>query len=146
MILVTGGAGFIGGNFLHYLNENVDDDIVCVDKLTYASKKILPWDNDKNYTYCNVCNQQLICNHFKYGVQMLEENGEINFDIIIDKYSHEIDGSYVCKVCGEFIGNTEVKDLEEFAGGEPLEGTAVGPKYHIGLLYEFIINIIYIII
>lgn len=33
MILVTGGAGFIGGNFLY----QVDDEIVCVDKLSYAS-------------------------------------------------------------------------------------------------------------
>ena len=36
-IVVTGGAGFIGGNFIHYcLREHPDDRIVCVDKLTYA--------------------------------------------------------------------------------------------------------------
>lgn len=36
-IVVTGGAGFIGGNFIHYmLNKNSGDDIVCLDKLTYA--------------------------------------------------------------------------------------------------------------
>lgn len=33
MILVTGGAGFIGGNFLKY----IDDEVVCLDNLTYAS-------------------------------------------------------------------------------------------------------------
>lgn len=38
MILVTGGAGFIGGNYLHYLyKENVHRKVVVVDKLTYAS-------------------------------------------------------------------------------------------------------------
>ena len=36
-IVVTGGAGFIGGNFVHYmLGKYPEDRIVCVDKLTYA--------------------------------------------------------------------------------------------------------------
>lgn len=36
-ILVTGGAGFIGGNFIHYLlKKRQDYRIVCLDALTYA--------------------------------------------------------------------------------------------------------------
>lgn len=36
-ILVTGGAGFIGGNFVHYeLERHPEDKIVCLDALTYA--------------------------------------------------------------------------------------------------------------
>lgn len=36
-ILVTGGAGFIGSNFIFYmLKEHPDYNIVCLDKLTYA--------------------------------------------------------------------------------------------------------------
>ncbi len=36
-ILVTGGAGFIGSNFVYYmLDRYPDDQIVCLDKLTYA--------------------------------------------------------------------------------------------------------------
>ena len=35
--LVTGGAGFIGANFVYYmLEKHPADRIVCVDKLTYA--------------------------------------------------------------------------------------------------------------
>jgi len=36
-ILVTGGAGFIGSNFLHYLSKRTQEEIVCVDKITYAA-------------------------------------------------------------------------------------------------------------
>ncbi len=36
-ILVTGGAGFIGGNFVYYeLAHHPEDSLVCVDALTYA--------------------------------------------------------------------------------------------------------------
>ena len=36
-ILVTGGAGFIGSNFVYYmLNKHEDYQIICVDCLTYA--------------------------------------------------------------------------------------------------------------
>ncbi len=36
-ILVTGGAGFIGANFVFYMLENhPEDEIVCLDALTYA--------------------------------------------------------------------------------------------------------------
>ena len=35
--LITGGAGFIGSNFIfHMLKEHPDERIICVDKLTYA--------------------------------------------------------------------------------------------------------------
>ena len=36
-IIVTGGAGFIGSNFIfHMLDKHPDERIVCLDKLTYA--------------------------------------------------------------------------------------------------------------
>ena len=48
-ILVTGGAGFIGSNFLHYITDNIDEEVICIDKLTYAGdKKNIP---DKSFLY-----------------------------------------------------------------------------------------------
>jgi dTDP-glucose 4,6-dehydratase len=39
-LLVTGGAGFIGANFVHYWMENYqDDEVVVLDALTYAGNK-----------------------------------------------------------------------------------------------------------
>lgn len=36
-IIVTGGAGFIGSNFIfYYLEKHPEDRVVCIDKLTYA--------------------------------------------------------------------------------------------------------------
>lgn len=38
-ILVTGGAGFIGSNFILEWFANQNEDVICVDKLTYAGNK-----------------------------------------------------------------------------------------------------------
>ncbi len=36
-IVVTGGAGFIGSNFVYYmLDKSPDNRVICIDKLTYA--------------------------------------------------------------------------------------------------------------
>jgi len=36
MIFVTGAAGFIGSNFVHFLTEKTNEEIVVIDKVTYA--------------------------------------------------------------------------------------------------------------
>ena len=38
-LLVTGGCGFIGSNFIHYILEKTDWDIINIDSLTYAGNK-----------------------------------------------------------------------------------------------------------
>lgn len=36
-IIVTGGAGFIGSNFIFHMRKvHPEDRIICLDKLTYA--------------------------------------------------------------------------------------------------------------
>jgi len=35
-IFVTGGAGFIGSNFVHYISQKAFDEVIVLDKLTYA--------------------------------------------------------------------------------------------------------------
>ncbi len=56
-IIVTGGAGFIGSNFVFYmLNKYKDYKIICVDSLTYAGnlatlKSVM--DNE-NFRFCKI--------------------------------------------------------------------------------------------
>jgi len=69
--LVTGGAGFIGSNYIHYLCETYGRDILIVnlDKLTYAGnlanlKKI---DDRDNYQFVqgDICDDQVVDRIFK---------------------------------------------------------------------------------
>lgn len=53
-IIVTGGAGFIGGNFIHYMVKKYPDyNIVCLDKLTYAGnmETLKPVMEMKNFKF-----------------------------------------------------------------------------------------------
>ncbi len=63
-ILVTGGAGFIGSNFVHYLYNNRPDYLITVlDKLTYAGnlKNIEGLSSDRvNFIEGDICDQNLV--------------------------------------------------------------------------------------
>src|SRR3990172_7304218 len=53
-LLVTGGAGFIGSNFIHYWFRNYPKDhIINLDKLTYAGnlENLKEVENNQNYTF-----------------------------------------------------------------------------------------------
>ena len=53
-IIVTGGAGFIGGNFVHYMvNQYPEDMIINLDLLTYAGnlETLKPVENAPNYKF-----------------------------------------------------------------------------------------------
>lgn len=69
-VIVTGGAGFIGSNFVFYmLNKYKDYRIVCVDKLTYAGNlsTLEPVMNNKNIRFvkADICDRQAMYNLFE---------------------------------------------------------------------------------
>ena len=74
-ILITGGAGFIGANFIPYfLNQNPNIKIVNIDKLTYAGSlsNLRDIENNNQYTFVkgDICDRYLIEELFtKYNFQ-----------------------------------------------------------------------------
>ena len=64
-LLVTGGAGFIGSNFIHYwLEAHPDDEITNLDALTYAGNKanLASIETDERYTFVkgDIRDEQLV--------------------------------------------------------------------------------------
>ena len=65
IIIVTGGAGFIGSNFVfHMLQAHPDYRIVCLDKLTYAGnlstlEPVLQQDNFR-FVKADICDRQAV--------------------------------------------------------------------------------------
>ena len=77
--LITGGAGFIGGNFLHIMvNKYPNDEYVCLDALTYAGnmETLEPIMNKPNFKFVheNICNRKAIYELFE----------KENFDYVIN--------------------------------------------------------------
>src|SRR4030042_4171984 len=64
-LLVTGGAGFIGSNFiLYWLKKYPQDKIINLDKLTYAGNldNLKSVENNPNYKFVkeDICNLQFV--------------------------------------------------------------------------------------
>lgn len=69
-IVVTGGAGFIGSNFIfHLLKKYPEYRVICVDKLTYAGNlsTLTPIMNNPNFKFykLDICDRENIYKMFK---------------------------------------------------------------------------------
>ena len=82
--LVTGGAGFIGSNFLHYMTSTYSDDMFyCIDALTYAGNynniKNLEGKSNFKFIHGDITDKELIDKlfdeyHFDYVVNFAAES------------------------------------------------------------------------
>ena len=83
-VLVAGGAGFIGSNFMHYMTETYPEDMfVCIDALTYAGNynniKELEGRNNFKFVHGDITDRELIDNlfneeHFDYVINFAAES------------------------------------------------------------------------
>ncbi len=76
-LLITGGAGFIGSNFVHYwANHYPDDTLVVLDQLTYAGNlaNLTSLENHSNYFFIkgNINDQKCVSDIFSnYGIDIV---------------------------------------------------------------------------
>ena len=94
--LITGGAGFIGSNFLHYMTSTYNDDMFyCIDALTYAGN------------YNNIKNLEGKSN-FKFI------HGDITDKELIDKLFNEYHFDYVVNFAAESHVDNSIKNPSIF--------------------------------
>jgi dTDP-glucose 4,6-dehydratase len=74
-ILITGGAGFIGSNFIHYLLANTDYEITNVDALTYAAnlENLNPIQQSDRYRFiqCDIGNENELKSVFEQEFEVI---------------------------------------------------------------------------
>jgi len=94
--LVTGGAGFIGSNFMHYMTETYPNDMfVCIDALTYAGNynNIKELENKSNFKFVH---------------------GDITDRELIDKLFEEEKFDYVVNFAAESHVDNSIKNPTVF--------------------------------
>lgn len=69
-VIITGGAGFIGGNCVHYwLAEHPEDRVICLDKLTYAGNlsTLAPAMDNPRFRFVrgDICDRQAVAALFE---------------------------------------------------------------------------------
>lgn len=69
-IIVTGGAGFIGSNFIFYMKRKYPDyRLICLDKLTYADNLVtlqpLMEETDFRFYKADICDRDAVYKVFE---------------------------------------------------------------------------------
>jgi len=101
-IMVTGGAGFIGSNYVRYvLGAHSEDEVVCFDKLTYAGnlENLKDVEGDPRYSFV----QGDICDEAAVAEVMARVDAVVNFAA-----ETHVDRSI--QSAGEFV-DTDIKGL-----------------------------------
>ena len=88
-LLVTGGCGFIGSNFIHYMLEKYPNcQIVNLDKLTYAGNQanLKDLENNPNYSFVkgDICDPVIVNEVMKTADQVIHFAAESHVDRSID--------------------------------------------------------------
>lgn len=115
MFLVTGGAGFIGSNFLHYMKRVTDDKIIILDNLTYAANlNFIPKDSQFEFVWCDITNE----NHVDYIFKKYKPKkifhfaAESHVDNSIKNYRPFLESNVVGTI--NLLNSSLLVDIEKF--------------------------------
>ncbi len=133
-ILVTGGAGFIGSNFIKYwLKTHPEDQIVNLDKLTYAGnlENLKDIESNPNYKFIkgDICDRELVNEIVKDVDQIIHFAAESHVDrSILDSTPFimtNVVGTQVLLDAAVKCGNKRFHHVstDEVFGALDLEGT-----------------------
>ena len=91
-VLVSGGAGFIGSNFVPYFCAKYPQyNVINLDKLTYAGNldNVKECESMPNYTFIkeDICIFAIV-NRCKYSFSIYCIEGKIKFDVLDSFYTH----------------------------------------------------------
>lgn len=133
-IIVTGGAGFIGGNYIHcMLKAHPEDTLICVDKLTYAGniETLAPVMDAPNFKFVklDICDRKGVYELFEEEKPEVVINfaAESHVDRSIENPSVFLDTnimgtSVLLDACRSFgIGRFHQVSTDEVYGDLPLD-------------------------
>lgn len=135
-LLVTGGAGFIGSNFIHYwLNKYPTDEIVNLDLLTYAGNlvNLKSLENNERYRFIkgDICDPSLVFKAMK-GVDLVvhfaaESHVDRSIKDSSDFIRTNIEGTRILLETARSLGGLRFHHVstDEVFGALPL----LGPKF-----------------
>ncbi len=112
-LIVTGGAGFIGSNFIHFFIQKYPNlELVNLDKLTYAGNldNLKTIEDKTNYTFVkgDICDKKLVEDLLKKGDSIVNFAAETHVDrSIIDAgtfVTTDVYGTYVLLEASRKIG------------------------------------------
>ena len=138
-ILVTGGAGFIGSNFVHYLMDNTDHEVTVLDSLTYAGNKASLVDLPSNrfsFVHGDIRDAELVDELFSKNDTVVHYAAESHNDNSLDNprpfLETNIIGTYTLLEAArkydtrlhhispdEVYGDLELDDPEKFSESTP---------------------------
>lgn len=138
-ILVTGGAGFIGSNFVHYVLQNTDHSVTVLDALTYAGNlaSLEGLSSDRfTFVHGNICDAALVDELFAEQDAVVHYAAESHNDNSLDNPRPFVDtnivGTYTLLEAArkhntrfhhistdEVYGDLELDDPERFSESTP---------------------------
>ncbi len=97
-----------------FLKEIINEEGSSVNMDDYGRFDVIHPNLNFNWTYCSICHQKLICNHYLYGNSLIINEDKLDEKQLKDLYGIEVDQNYNCKVCGEFLVASEEVDMDGF--------------------------------